>query len=283
MRAGSGAVLLVGFALVVMLLSVIGAINQPSIIMKQDPSQDFVDIAGSVSELLSLCKNLASNNPEKAKEYMGKALDTLRINLENKGLELESPIVSADGSYCEVMYYLYSKDGSSFFEFYKKSSTAGGGGAGGGGGGGGGEENNINNNLPIVVCNKASGGGRSTCFIRNPCSNTVTIKLVAPNGERIHVIFPGQGQGAINSRGTAEFYLDPMQTSVCQGVSLGKRVLAIATIYTDEGYLTLTVENGCCTGQCSFQIPLSCGNDVTCSLNYGQFLQTLKGISECKP
>jgi hypothetical protein len=282
MRAGSGAVLLVGFALVVMLLSVIEVINQPSIIMKQDPSQDFVDIAGSVSEMLSLCKNLAGST-EKIGDYIDNTLNTLSTSLEKKGLELywvpPNVVNDNDGKpHLVVMYQLYSEDQSSFFEFYKNVTLL----------------NALpppppppppppgENNLPIIVCDKASGG-KSTCFIRNPCSNTVTIKLVAPNGEGIHVIFPGQGQGAINSKGTAEFYLDPMQTSVCQGVSLGKRVLAIATIYTNEGYLTLTVENGCCTGQCSFQIPLSCGNDVTCSLNYGQFLQTLKGISECKP
>lgn len=275
MRAGSGAVLLVGFALVVMLLSIVGTINQPSIVMKQDPSQDFADIAGSVNEIVKSCENLPSNQINAIKEYIDNTLNTINESLKIKGLALNPLPTQQDNNKIIVFYSLSNYDKSSFFDLradcpinsinpINPTNPI---------------NNPTNNPLPVIVCDKASGR-KATCFIRNPCSDVMTIRLEAPAG--IHVIFPGQGKGAINSKsGVAEFSLDPMGTDVCPGVSLGRRILAIATVYTDSGYLTLTVKSGCCINQCSFKVPLSC-DSVECSLNYGQFLQLLKGISECK-
>jgi|GEM_PF-3340347 len=65
MRSGSGAVLLVGFALVVMLLSVAGAVTPPSIGMKQDPSQDFVDYASSIRNAVHSYDYLRGTGVEK--------------------------------------------------------------------------------------------------------------------------------------------------------------------------------------------------------------------------
>ncbi len=277
MRAGSGAVLLVGFALVVMLLSIVSTINQPSIVMKQDPSQDFADIASSVREIAKLCKNSPPGQEDKCINYIENTINnTVNISLKTKGLILSDPVII---QYFNVVYYyykLYSYDKSSFFEFLfdvpisnNQQST---------------NQQPSNNqqsttNIPMVVCNRVSGG-RATCFIRNPCSNVITIRLEAP--AKIHVIFPGQGEKSIpNKNGIAEFSLDPMGTDVCPGISLGRRILAISDVYADSGYLTLTVESGCCTDQCSFKVPLSCDSEE-CSLNYGQFLQLLRGISECK-
>ena len=66
MRTGSGAVLLVGFAIVVMLLSTASALTPPSIGMKQDPSQDFADFASSVKEIVHSYNSLRGNHEEKS-------------------------------------------------------------------------------------------------------------------------------------------------------------------------------------------------------------------------
>jgi len=114
MRAGSGAVLLVGFALVVMLLSVAGALTSPVIGMKQDPSQDFADVAASIRQITYACGNFGGNDTDRY-EYYEATLKTLSEKLREKGILLNyTPIVYWD--VCTVIYSLQSSDSSTYVE-----------------------------------------------------------------------------------------------------------------------------------------------------------------------
>jgi hypothetical protein len=136
MRAGSGAVLLVGFALVVMLLSVASVVTPPSTLMKQDPSQDFADIIGSINEMASVCSIPSGDQQQKCISYFETSLDKLKESLKTKGIELYYEPVATPS----VIYYFYSlnsADNSSSFTaaigiFLKNPPGEGGGGGGGG-------------------------------------------------------------------------------------------------------------------------------------------------------
>jgi len=117
MRTGSGAVLLVGFALVVMLLSVAGALTSPAIGMKQDPSQDFADIAASIRQITYACKNFGGDEGDK-ESYYDATLGALSEQLSEKGILLDYlPIVIPDENnsvVCAVVYALQSNDKSTY-------------------------------------------------------------------------------------------------------------------------------------------------------------------------
>jgi len=114
MRTGSGAVLLVGFALVVMLLSVAGALTSPAIGMKQDPSQDFADIAASIRQITYACGNFGGNTTDRSR-YYNATLGMLSRQLGEKGIMLNyTTIVYWD--VCTVVYTLQSNDNSTYIE-----------------------------------------------------------------------------------------------------------------------------------------------------------------------
>jgi hypothetical protein len=237
MRAGSGAVLLVGFALVVMLLSVAGTVTPPSIGIKQDPSQDFTDIASAMNEIAKTCNSFRGDDSEKY-YYMDSVLKTMKNEMKVKGISIDNILPSAAGGRCFIVYTLRSWDNSSYFtgvacepkesqlckawrDYLSGASL---------------EELSQMVIIPPGLC--FSGGNNkvdSTHFlIGNP--NPVRIHIIlAYSGndelQKLQVQFPGQGEGTIQANnGVVEFYLDPMTNPTGRGVALGQRTMADAFI-----------------------------------------------------
>jgi len=223
MRAGSGAVLLVGFALVVMLLSVAGALTSPAIGMKQDPSQDFADIAASIREITYACGNFRGNTSKDIEEYYNATLTTLSKQLEEKGIVLSvRPDVTYDYT-CSVWYKLQSNDKSTYVEGFVSTNAS--------------LARMLRelfakglvplNITPPVLCNDTQGKGMKNYrfLISNP--NKVKVHVVLEykgngNVKKLQASFPGQGIGTIQGNIT-EFYLDPMTQPTGGGVSVGQR------------------------------------------------------------
>ncbi|MGC9103190.1 MAG: hypothetical protein ACP5JF_00045 [Candidatus Methanodesulfokora sp.] len=76
---------MVGFALVVMLLSTAGVMTPPSIGMKQDPSQDFVDFASSINTAVSSYSYLRGTPKEKL-YYLAYTLQSIVNQYYIKGI-----------------------------------------------------------------------------------------------------------------------------------------------------------------------------------------------------
>jgi hypothetical protein len=240
MRRGSGAVVLVGFALVVMLLSVVSVMNKPVMLIKQDPSQDFVDIAGSIKDITYACGNFRGGDDEKI-NYYNKTLTMLSNQLKRRGLILEVyPMVA---SYkCSVLYILRSADNSTYIQGFVstdaslesawKQHLAGG------------SLGSLSSLIiiPPALCFRDVGQGEkksSTHFLMsnpNPIRINIILKYVGDDYvKELHVSFPGQGKEEKEVRdddndGDLEFYLDPMTEPKGKGVALGQRTVGDAHI-----------------------------------------------------
>jgi len=236
MRAGSGAVLLVGFALVVMLLSVAGALTSPVVGMKQDPSQDFADIAASIREMTYACGDFRGSDEDKY-AYFNYSLLALSGKLRAKGMMLEAHPMVTSGK-CSVLYKLKSRDGSTDVEGFVSTDTA--------------TENAWRQYLsggtpgslssmiiiPPALCFSDPGKGNkeaNTHFLignPNPIRVNVILKYVGPDSlQKLQIQFPGQGIGTIQAdNGVLQFYLDPMTTPTGRGVALGQRTVGDAFI-----------------------------------------------------
>jgi hypothetical protein len=238
MRSGSGAVLLVGFALVVMLLSVAGTVIPPSIGMKQDPSQSFTDIAGSIREITYACGNFRGDDGDKL-SYYNKTLTALSKQLKERGIMLEAyPMVA---SYkCSVLYILRSNDNSTYVEGFVSTDisteTAW-------------KEYLVEGSsgslssliiIPPALCFRDKGEGKkesSTHFLignPNPVRISVILKYIGNDEiKNWYVSFPGQGTGVVrddDNDGDIEFYLNPMTEPKGKGVALGQRTVGDAFI-----------------------------------------------------
>ncbi|RSN72258.1 MAG: hypothetical protein DSO07_13135 [Thermoproteota archaeon] len=136
MRTGSGGVLLIGFAALVLILSLAAYVNPATIQVKVDPSQDFVDVTDSVNQLVKTVKFLPVGDSGKT-EWLESQLETLRKETGFKGVIFNTASYVVNNKVL-VLYQL--QKGETFF-----NGTAGdilyfsSGGSGGGGGGGGGE------------------------------------------------------------------------------------------------------------------------------------------------
>ena len=102
MRSGSGAVLLVGFALVVMLLSVASVVTPPSMLIKQDPSQDFADYASSIKEMIHSYNSLRGTHTEKS-NYVINSIATLSKQYLVNGIN-STVLVSIIGAWGSKMW-----------------------------------------------------------------------------------------------------------------------------------------------------------------------------------
>jgi hypothetical protein len=212
-----------------MLLSVAGTVTPPSIGMKQDPSQSFTDIAGSIREITYACGNFRGDDGDKL-SYYNKTLTALSKQLKERGIMLEAyPMVA---SYkCSVLYILRSNDNSTYVEGFVSTDisteTAW-------------KEGGFSQLviIPPALCFRDKGGGEgesSTHFlIENP--NPVRINIILEyigndKLQELHVQFPGQGKGTIQAKnGVVEFYLDPMIEPKGEGVALGQRAVGDAFI-----------------------------------------------------
>jgi len=236
MRAGSGAVLLVGFALVVMLLSVAGALTSPVVGMKQDPSQDFADIAGSIKEMTQACGNFRGTDEEK-QAYFNASLEGLAKKFASKGIIMNAyPMVT--GGKCSVLYELKSNDGSTDVQGFVSTDEA--------------TENawrqylsgGIPSSLssmiviPPALCFSDTGHGQgvsNTNFLignPNPIKINVIMTYVGSDSlQKLDISFPGEGEGTAHaSDGVLQFYLYPMTQPKGKGVALGQRNIGYASI-----------------------------------------------------
>ncbi len=264
MRAGSGTVLLVGFALVVMLLSTAGIMTPPSIGMKQDPSQDFADFASSINTAVS-SYNYLRGKPEEKLRYLAYTLHSVVDQYRIKGIDgvvfiaavvdnspyyccdikkegvscyyLESNNYKYDYDEVIAIYYLTSRDGSSNFTGYASNSAV----------------YNPNKDslvslsqlriippvlIPPALCFHDVGQGASSEHFLIVNLNKIRINIILKYVgddyvKELSVSFPGQGVGTVRDDdhdGDLEFYLDPMTEPKGKGVALGQRTIGDAHI-----------------------------------------------------
>ena len=240
MRAGSGAVLLVGFALVVMLLSTAEALAPHSIGIKQDPSQDFIDIVGAINEIANTCSSFKGEDSAKY-TYMVYMLKMLKNETKVKGMSIDDDTPSAAAGSCSIVYKLRSWDNSSYFmglacggdpelcrvlRDYLEGKVP--------------ERISSIVIIPPALCFRDEGKGQkesSTHFLignPNPIRVHVVLKYVGDDEvKNLGVSFPGQGIGTVKDDdhdGVLEFYLDPMTEPKGKGVALGQRTMGDAFI-----------------------------------------------------
>ncbi len=174
MRIGSGGVLLVGFAVLVMIITLAVYVNPATIQVHADTSSDFVDLSDAISQLAGTVKYLPINNSDKI-AWLNSQIGVLKREVAPKGVDLKySSYVTSN----KVLVTYSIKRGSTFFNgtagdvnYFMKCTYEG-----GGTGGEGGSEQTPGplKFIPNKLC--AYGGGGfidfywANFFVLNPTS-----------------------------------------------------------------------------------------------------------------